>query len=55
MIVEAGKRMCKNLDKSPMCLIEIHSIKVFDAQRNPEYTSRLLPFFTTLLKVAKDR
>ncbi|XP_062602030.1 macrophage migration inhibitory factor-like [Saccostrea cucullata] len=55
VILNPGKRMCRNEDTSPCVLIEIHSIGVFSADKNPGYTEKFMEFFSNTLGIPKSR
>ncbi|XP_061171929.1 MIF-like protein mif-2 [Saccostrea echinata] len=55
VILNSDKRMCRNEDSSPCVLIEIQSLGVFSADKNPGYTEKFMEFFSTTLSIPKSR
>ncbi|XP_048747051.2 MIF-like protein mif-2 [Ostrea edulis] len=55
ILLNTGSRLCRNEDPSPCVLVQIHSIGVFDADRNPGYTGKFLEFFSNTLNIPKSR
>ena len=47
--------MCRGADRSPTALVQIWSVGVFDAERNPTYSKKLFDFLMPRLNVSADQ
>ncbi|GFY48840.1 hypothetical protein TNIN_229161 [Trichonephila inaurata madagascariensis] len=50
-----GQRMISGGTSEPTCWMNLWSIGVFDAERNPGYATKLYPFITESLGIASDK
>ncbi|GFT81772.1 uncharacterized protein TNCV_4336312 [Trichonephila clavipes] len=50
-----GQRMVSGGTSEPTCWMNLWSIGVFDAERNPGYATKLYPFITESLGIASDK
>jgi len=55
LTITTGLRQMRAGSCDPMVSVDIHSINVFDADRNPKYTQQLLPFLQEELKLSEKR
>ena len=55
MVVSPNQRICKAGICDPAVLLQIHSIAVFDAERNPKYFQPLFDFLTKELDLPENR
>ncbi|XP_021366027.1 macrophage migration inhibitory factor-like [Mizuhopecten yessoensis] len=55
VIVVPGARMLRLEDPSPMMLVQVHAIGVFDKERNPGYTQKFNQSFREKLDLPAKR
>ena len=55
MIVSPDQRICKGRSCDPAAILQIHSINVFDKDRNPAYFQPFFDFLTDKLKLPENR
>ena len=55
MVVSPNQRICKAGSCDPAVILQIHSIAVFDAERNPKYFQPLFDFLTKELDLPENR
>ncbi|ESO87008.1 hypothetical protein LOTGIDRAFT_235179 [Lottia gigantea] len=55
VIVHGGCRLYRKETTLPSCVVQLYSIGVFDAARNPTYTPPLIEFIRSQLKLAENR
>lgn len=55
LTMHTGMRQVRAGSGKPMASLEIHSINVFDKEKNPTYTPPLLKFISESLKLPEDR
>ena len=55
MIVSPDQRICKGKSCEPSAILQIHSINVFDKERNPAYFQPLFDFLTDKLQLPENR
>ncbi|XP_067664975.1 D-dopachrome decarboxylase-like [Haliotis asinina] len=53
--IQTGLRMYRLESRDPTCFLQIHSIDVFDKDRNPAYTQPILDFLKNALHVEGSR
>lgn len=51
----ANQRMVRGGSSEPTCLMNLWSIGVFNAEKNPIYASKLYPFISESLGIKDDR
>ena len=55
MVVSPNQRICKAGSYDPAAILQIHSIAVFDKERNPTYFPKIFEFLTSELKLPENR
>lgn len=55
LTIHSGLRQMRAGSNAPMASLEIHSISVFDKDKNPTYTPKLLKFMSESLKLPENR
>ena len=55
IVLSPGQRICRAGSYDPVVILQIHSIAVFDKDKNPPYFQPLFDFLTSELKVPEKR
>ncbi|XP_071094474.1 D-dopachrome decarboxylase-like [Haliotis cracherodii] len=53
--IQSGLRMYRLESTAPTCFLQIHSIDVFDKERNPAYTQPIIDFLKNALNIDGNR
>ena len=55
MVVSPNQRIYKAGSYDPAAILQLHSIAVFDKERNPTYFPKIFEFLTSELKLPENR
>ncbi|XP_067121071.1 MIF-like protein mif-2 [Centruroides vittatus] len=55
VIVHPDTQMCRGGSDDPTCMLEIWSIGVFSAEKNPKYSGPIYQFVKEKLEIAEDK
>ena len=55
VVVSPNQRICKAGSYDPAAILQLHSIAVFDKERNPTYFPKIFEFLTSELKLPENR
>ncbi|XP_067649037.1 D-dopachrome decarboxylase-like isoform X3 [Haliotis asinina] len=54
-MIQSGLRMYRLESRDPTCFLQIHSIDVFDKDRNPAYTQPIIDFLKNAMNIEGNR